>query len=336
MGAGPMHSMLAAVLMPARAHHISAAGCRIGGPQAFHPLTSATKRAPECAASEATLGHLFISSFFARPSSAAVFSLPYDSMTVAIQATTPATFEIKSANLPLVALLLKSTDLVALARELEARFGDIPDFFDQDALMIDLSPLQAAAQAGQLVGEIDFPSLITLLGSYQLVPISVKGGSPVQMAAALQAGLLPVPDAHLVAARPVPMTAAAPAEPVHTPPPVPQGAMVIDKPLRSGQQVYARGRDLVVLSMVNAGAEVIADGHIHVYAPLRGKAMAGARGNADARIFSLALEAELLSIAGVYRTSEHPLPPGMAGKPTQVRLVPGDEGDKLVMNVMTA
>ncbi|MBW8722146.1 MAG: septum site-determining protein MinC [Polaromonas sp.] len=261
-------------------------------------------------------------------------------MTVAIQATTPATFEIKSANLPLVALLLKSTDLIALARELEARFGDIPDFFDQDALMIDLSPLQAAAQAGQPVGEIDFPSLISLLGSYQLVPISVKGGSPAQMAAALQAGLLPVPDAHLVPARPAPAATPAPAEPAPTPsatpPPAPQGAMVIDKPLRSGQQVYARGRDLVVLAMVNAGAEVIADGHIHVYAPLRGKAMAGARGNADARIFSLALEAELLSIAGVYRTSEHPLPPGMAGKPTQVRLVPGDEGDKLVMNVMTA
>jgi septum site-determining protein MinC len=253
-------------------------------------------------------------------------------MTVALQATTPATFEIKSANLPLVALLLKSTDLVALARELEARFGDIPDFFDQDALMIDLAPLPQAA------GEIDFPALISLLGSYQLVPIAVKGGSPAQMAAALQAGLLPVPDAHLVAPRP---TIAVPAPsapaPVPAPPPVaPLGALVVDKPLRSGQQVYARGRDLVVLAMVNPGAEVIADGHIHVYAPLRGKAMAGARGNADARIFSLALEAELLSIAGVYRTSEHPLPAGMAGKPTQVRLVPGDEGDKLVMNVMTA
>lgn len=250
-------------------------------------------------------------------------------MTVALQATTPATFEIKSANLPLVALLLKSADLVALARELEARFGDIPDFFDQDALMIDLSPLPQAA------GEVDFPALISLLGSYQLVPLSAKGGSPAQMAAALQAGLLPVPDAHLVAPR-----AAVPAPSMPTPvPPVhlePQGALVIDKPLRSGQQVYARGRDLVVLAMVNAGAEVIADGHIHVYAPLRGKAMAGARGNAQARIFSLALEAELLSIAGVYRTSEHPLPPGMAGKPTQVRLVPGDEGDKLVMNVMAA
>jgi septum site-determining protein MinC len=250
-------------------------------------------------------------------------------MTVALQATTPATFEIKSANLPLVALLLKSTDLVVLARELEARFGDIPDFFDQDALMIDLTPLTQAA------GDIDFPALISLLGSYQLVPITAKGGSPAQMAAALQAGLLPVPDAHLVAPRPTVSTPPAPT-PLAPAPAAPLGALVIDRPLRSGQQVYARGRDLVVLAMVNAGAEVIADGHIHVYAPLRGKAMAGARGNTEARIFSLALEAELLSIAGVYRTSEHPLPPGMAGKPTQVRLVPGDEGDKLVMNAMSA
>jgi septum site-determining protein MinC len=185
-------------------------------------------------------------------------------MTVALQATTPATFEIKSANLPLVALLLKSTDLVALARELEARFGDIPDFFDQDALLVDLSPLPEGA------GGIDFPALISLLGGYQLVPIAVKGGSPGQMAAALQAGLLPVPDAHLVAPRPTVAAPPAPALLAAAPPPAPAaplGALVVDKPLRSGQQVYARGRDLVVLAMVNAGAEVIADGHIHVYAP---------------------------------------------------------------------
>lgn len=256
-------------------------------------------------------------------------------MTVASPATTPATFEIKSANLPLVALLLKSTDLDALARELALRFGDIPDFFDQDPLVIDLTPLQAGGAAS---GEPDFPALIALLRGYRVVPIAVKGGSPDQMAAALQAGLLSAPDAHLL----TPKASAAPAarQPAAQPPPqaaAPLGALVIDKPLRSGQQVYARGRDLVVLAMVNAGAEVIADGHIHVYAPLRGKAMAGARGNTDARIFALALEAELLSIAGVYRTSENPLPPGVAGQPAQVRLVPGEEGsdgDKLVMTPM--
>ncbi len=249
-------------------------------------------------------------------------------MTVA----TPTTFEIKSANFPLVALLLKSTNLAALAREMTLRFGDIPDFFDQDALVIDLSPLQATGQAGSEA--IDFPALMDLLASYRLVPIGIKGGSPAQMAAAQQAGLLPAHDAHLLTARPA---AASPAQ-QDTPPPqvhaAPLGALVVDKPLRSGQQVYARGRDLVVLAMVNAGAEVIADGHIHVYAPLRGRAIAGARGNTEARIFALALEAELLSIAGIYRTSEHPLPPEVAGRPTQVRLVDGPDGEKLVMTAM--
>ena len=269
-------------------------------------------------------------------------------MTVATPATTPTSFDIKSANLPLVALLLKSTDMQALAHDLAQRFADEPDFFDQDALLIDLSPLQADAADQQL----DFQALIALISRYQLVPVAVKGGSPPQMMAALQAGLLPVPDAHLVSGAPrAAPRAAAPAAPTAPalrrpePPPAPAssqieaapaalGALVIDKPLRSGQQVYARGRDLVVLAMVNAGAEVIADGHIHVNAPLRGKAMAGARGNVDARIFALELNAELLSIAGVYRTSEHPLPAQVQGKAAQVRLVATDEGDKLVFDAM--
>ena len=254
-----------------------------------------------------------------------LFTKPCTPMTVA----TLTTFEIKSANLPLVALLLKSSDLAALARELTLRFGDIPDFFDQDPLVIDLSPLQAAGQATS--GAIDFPALMDLLGSYRLVPIAIKGGNPAQMAAALQAGLLPAPDAHLTTPRPAPASAEPSAPQLQA---APLGALIIDKPLRSGQQVYARGRDLVVLSIVNAGAEVIADGHIHVYAPLRGRAIAGARGNTEARIFALALDAELLSIAGIYRTSENPLPPEVAGHPTQVRLVDGPDGEKLVMTAM--
>ena len=246
-------------------------------------------------------------------------------MTVA----TPITFEIKSANFPLVALLLKSTDLAALAREMTLRFGDIPDFFDHDALVIDLSPLQASGAA-----DIDFPALVNLLASYRLVPIAARGGSPAQMDAARQAGLVSGNEAHLLTPRPAPVSPEQIQEPqpqVHA---TPLGALVIDKPLRSGQQVYARGRDLVVLAMVNAGAEVIADGHVHVYAPLRGRAIAGARGNTEARIFALALEAELLSIAGIYRTSENPLPPEVTGRPTQVRLVGSPEGEKLVMTPM--
>ncbi len=96
--------------------------------------------------------------------------------------------------------------------------------------------------------------------------------------------------------------------------------MIIDTPVRSGQRVYARGSDLIVMATVNPGAEVIADGSIHVYAPLRGRALAGAAGNDQARIFSLAMEAELVSIAGVYRTFDEGWQKELAGKPAQVRL----------------
>jgi septum site-determining protein MinC len=94
---------------------------------------------------------------------------------------------------------------------------------------------------------------------------------------------------------------------------------VIDKPLRSGQRIYAKG-DLVVLGLVSNGAEVIAEGNIHIYAPLRGRALAGVHGNHDARIFCTCLEPELISIAGIYRTTENPLPPDVLGKPVQIWL----------------
>ncbi|HET6788967.1 MAG TPA: septum site-determining protein MinC, partial [Aquabacterium sp.] len=116
--------------------------------------------------------------------------------------------------------------------------------------------------------------------------------------------------------------------PVQVPVEVPVAAntMIIDKPLRSGQQIYAKGCDLVVMAVVNHGAEVIADGSIHVYAPLRGKAIAGAKGNTGARIFSTCMEPELLSIAGTYRTTENPLPADVVGRPAQIRL----DGERLV------
>jgi septum site-determining protein MinC len=246
-------------------------------------------------------------------------------MPVALAGRTPATFEIKSATLPLVALLLKSPDLQRLSQELHARFGDVPEFFENDALVLDLAPLKDADAA------VDFPALLALLRRYKVLPVAARGGSAAQMQAALQAGLAPAADA--IVAQPAAANKAAAAQPAPEPPPVltTASAMVVDKPLRSGQQVYARGRDLVVLSMVNPGAEVIADGHIHVYAPLRGKAMAGARGNAEARILTLCLEPELVSIAGVYRTSEVPLPKDLLGKPAQIRLAGGADAGKLVL-----
>ena len=234
-------------------------------------------------------------------------------MTVALAGRAPASFEIKSATLPLVALLLKSPDLALLAQELQARFGEMPEFFDNDALVVDLSPLKGE-------GEVDFEELLQVLKPYRVMPVAVRGGSAQQMESALASGLADAPEA---APHPSPLPRGEKEQ-------RPTTAMVIDKPLRGGQQVYARGRDLVVLSMVNPGAEVIADGHIHVYAPLRGKAIAGARGDADARIFTLCLEPELVSIAGVYRTSEVAWPKSVRGKPAQIRLV----DDKLVMEAL--
>lgn len=250
-----------------------------------------------------------------------------------VSSNAPASLDIKSANLPMVALMLKSTDLSEIEQELARRFGDVPDFFDEDPLLIDLTGAVANARRnGQAEPEMDFEALLQLLRRYKVKPIAVRGGTETQMQAAQTVGLILAPDARVVASSaPTPAAPSkqpAPAEAIEPPP---LGAMLVDKPLRSGQQVYARGRDLVVTAMVNAGAEVIADGSIHVYAPLRGKAIAGARGNSQARIYARSLEAELVSIAGIYRTSEVPLPEKVRGKAALVRLMPDASGDKLIM-----
>lgn len=250
----------------------------------------------------------------------------------------PDPFEIKSAQLPLVSLVLRTADMDAIRESWQAHYGDNPNFFDQDPLVIDLSHLAPDEVP-------DFASLLALLRRFNICPMAVRGGTPEQLAAGTQAGLVVAQDVVLAkapaAAVPAPAPAAEPPAPASAPEPAPAPAaslpaMVVDKPLRSGQQVYARGRDLVVLAMVNPGAEVIADGNIHVYAPLRGKAIAGARGYADARIFALSLEAELVSIAGIYRTSDVPLPADVAGKTAMVSLRSGPDGDKLVMEAIRA
>lgn len=251
-------------------------------------------------------------------------------MSVALSGNAPATFEIKSANLPLVALLLKSADLTQFAQELQQRYGDMPAFFDNDPLLIDLSLLP------DTVAAVDFAALVNTLRPYSLLPIAVRGGRAELIAQAQAAGLVLATDAIVqrsaAAATPSPASSASAPAAKPAAPLAPTSAMVIDKPLRSGQQVYARGRDLIVMAMVNPGAEVIADGHIHVYAPLRGKAMAGARGNTEARIMALSMEPQLISIAGVYRTSENALPPSVHGKAAQVRLESHTDGqDKLII-----
>ena len=235
-------------------------------------------------------------------------------------------FEIKNVQLPLMSVVLKSADLQQLTADMQQRFADTPDFFDNDPVIIDALALDPQD------GALDMPGLLALLRRFRMNPVALRAGHPAQDAAATLAGLFVTQDMRTLPAQTqeVVREVVREVEVVREIPATAQSAMVIDKPLRSGQHVYARGRDLVVLAMVNPGAEIMADGHIHVYAPLRGKAIAGAKGDTTARIFTTSLEAELVSIAGVYRTSDNALPLEVLGKPAQVWLVE----DKLHMRAL--
>ena len=268
---------------------------------------------------------------------------------LAFSASDAPAFELKSAQLTLVALLIKTPDLAKLAAELLKKFGpngESPEFFDTDGVVLDFS------QAGLSLPHPQWNLLLNTLSQCRLVASAVRGLDEASLAVAKKSGIAEAPPdirrastpkASPVAAPPtaanntaLPKPAQTPPSPAIAPPVARDGTnptMVVSKPLRSGQKVYARGADLIVMAMVNRGAEVIADGNIHVYAPLRGKAMAGARGNTSARIFALALEPELVSIAGVYRTTEQELGPDVLGKPAQVRL--SDDGkEKIIIEAL--
>ena len=253
-------------------------------------------------------------------------------MAIVSEASISNCYDIKSADLSLVALVLKTADIAAISQALVQQLKESPGFFDQDPLIIDVSFLGSE----QDLPSIDFQALLPLLREHGLVPLAIKGAQGELLAQAKGVGLVDASDARI--RRSVPLADVVQhvpsLEPVVAPidAPASLGPMVIDKPLRSGQQVYAKGRDLIVLAMVNAGAEVIADGHIHIYATLRGKAIAGARGNAHARIFAQVMEPELISIAGIYRTSENALPKDVLGQAAQVCLQSGPDGDKLLIS----
>lgn len=256
-------------------------------------------------------------------------------------------FELKSATLSLLALVLKSADLDAIEAELDQRLGETPDLFAFEPLLIDLSQLPRVAPVAEGeqaplgldedgVAAIDLTALVSLLRRHRIQAAAVLGANAAERNAARELGLAEAPADALTPtqrkSRSAPVVQEVIREVikevvVEVPVPAESRTLIIDKPLRSGQQVYAKGGDLVVLALVNHGAEVIADGSIHVYAPLRGKAIAGALGNTEARIFAASMEAELISIAGTYRTTENPLPDTVLGKPAQIRL----DGDKLVM-----
>jgi septum site-determining protein MinC len=235
-------------------------------------------------------------------------------------------FELRSGSVDTLLFVVKTTDLDALKSELTRRFEATPEFFSGDVVAIDLRRLGE----GERVALSDIASL---LDSVRMRPLGVVA-APHQASWAADVGLPLLeardrrPSAAKADERPAePQRQGEPARAARQAPDAEAGkaaagasTLVIEKPLRSGQQVYAKG-DLIVLGLVSHGAEVIAEGNIHVYAPLRGRALAGVHGNHGARIFCTCLEPELISIAGIYRTTENPLPAEVLGKSVQIRLV---------------
>jgi septum site-determining protein MinC len=210
-------------------------------------------------------------------------------------------FEIKGKVAPFTLFRPLITDLEALTRDVETRLEKTPEFFRNMAVIVDLSGL------GQVKNEMDLAGLARLLREKGMMPVGIQGGNEFHDSLAPKLHLGVFPESRRTPTRPA----------VEESPE--QETLVVDKPVRSGQQIYARGGDLIVLAPVGQGAEVIADGNIHVYAVLRGRALAGAMGNESARIFCRDLRAELVSVAGLYRVSED-LPQDMLGAAVQIRL----------------
>jgi septum site-determining protein MinC len=231
--------------------------------------------------------------------------------------------EIKISTVVAVSAIVYTADGIALDAALHAMTGGVPDFFEGDLAVIDVGSL---APGG---APIDWASTIALLKKYRLNPVAVRNATPDMVEHIQRHGLSldsgKREEGAAVAAAPAPAKAAAPLAAPAPAQAAPSGTMIIDTPVRAGQRIYARGGDLIVMAVVNNGAEIIADGSIHVYNTLNGRALAGASGDANARIFALSMSPELVSIAGVYRTFEDGFPPEHARQPTQIRL----KGDSL-------
>ncbi|MBA2352075.1 MAG: septum site-determining protein MinC [Burkholderiales bacterium] len=265
-------------------------------------------------------------------------------------------YEIKGSMFGLLALRLKCTDVEAIGAQLGKQLETLRDFLG-DPLVLDLKNVPGND------GAPDFPTILAMMRELGLTVIGVCNGNEAQHQAAREAGLpalksggassrptralKSVSEANLqkdtdaaaeaaseetaqepseTRAGPQPATELSeetPAPPASTPATV----QIVHTPVRTGQRVFAAHGDLTLLAGVNAGAEVMAAGSIHVYGPLRGRALAGLKGDTEARIFTLSMEAELVSIAGCFRVFESALGPDIQGRPAQIYL----DGERIVI-----
>lgn len=212
-------------------------------------------------------------------------------------------FILKGSLFTLTVLHLFQMQRAAIEQHLTEKIKQAPSFFNNTPVVIDLEAANSSDEG------LDFQGLYELLRAHGMVPVGIRNGTPLQQAAARLAGLPTLPESRT-------QESAKKADK----PQAARRSKIFEHPVRSGQQVYAPEGDLIVLGTVSPGAEVIADGNIHIYGALRGRALAGVRGTLRARIFCQSMEAELISIAGHYRISEQ-LDAADYGKAVQIYLL---------------
>ena len=243
--------------------------------------------------------------------------------------------ELKGSVFTLSVLRIHSSALDVIETQLAKRLSKSPQFFVNAPIVVDLEAVR------DIQAPLDFHRFIVLLRARQLFPVGVQNGSSLQHEAAMAAGLAVLKGRAIKEAPNAPpleisssdtlASAASGAEQVEPgtiePPTSASYAKIVQQAVRSGQRIMARNSDLIVLAAVNAGAEIIAEGNIHVYAPLRGRALAGVSGDTQARIFCYQFEAELVAIAGNYRVFDDGPPKELRGKAVQVFL----NGEQLIV-----
>jgi len=240
--------------------------------------------------------------------------------------------ELKIGQVGIANLRIRTLDVERLVEEMRQRVRSAPKLFERAAVILDFGGLARTPDAGVV------NTLVSGLRQAGVMPVAIAYGTP-EIEALSKEVSLPLlakfrasyesatvaaasapPAAKAVSAEPI-AAEAAPAKTAGKKPPAEHGepGLLQSQPVRSGQQVYAQNRDLTVCATVGAGAEVIADGSIHIYGALRGRALAGASGNANARIFCREFHAELVAVAGTYKVLDE-IPKNLLGKAVQIWL----------------
>ena len=246
-------------------------------------------------------------------------------------------FQLKGSAITVVVLAIIRYEPKSLVDELKEKIAQAPQFFVNSPVLINLDRLENP-ESLKKVGD-----LLTICRELDLQPLGFSGVPEVLLAPVNKTGLAVLPTPNERALK-LPKQETAPAvetvvervvetvvETVIEERIVQRQSKVITRPVRSGQQIYAEGADLIVMAQVSEGAEVLADGHIHVYGTLRGRALAGVRGDETARIFCQQLEAELVSVAGNFVLQES-LPKELLKKPAHISL----KGEKVMVEALVS